>query len=203
MQRDRVPIKRSHCYHRQAFISANTNSKFSLSMIKGDIMKKIAAMLLAIIITVLLVGCSSKTDTTGGQKIRYRTIGEAPIGFTENDETKKPMSEDIVLIRDEKEWIDFKSKHFGDLPMPEVTWKSKDLIIIQAWWTKYIGHAYKVDTIKLVGNKLEVSISSMNASICISPSSEDVIFNYILFVQIDKKKINDKVVPILLYNSTG
>lgn len=137
-------------------------------------------------------GCISAIANVGHDMIYENTIG-----FSEADETKRPVKDEILLFKDEEQWMDFSNQHFKALKLPNIDWKKRGLLLLQS-----SGTTYKIESVKLNGNKLEVNVSGLRTAMQVTPAPgyENYTFTKIMLVTIDNRKLSSPITPVLKSN---
>ena len=156
--------------------------------------KMIFFMSITIVLASLLIGCSSK-NSIKGKPIKYKEIYSQVIGFSEKDDTSKPIKQDAQLLMTNEAFHNFKDKYFTPRQIPiEEPAKDKAVLYLQIPSDTSAVNMYKVESLLATNNTLTVKLKNIGAAMVKATMDFDGTFKCVIFLEMDKTLLKENMV---------
>lgn len=151
--------------------------------------KSLFFILVSIIITPLLFGCTVSKD------VEFKEFYTQVIGFTESEEISKPIQPDTILMMTNEDFLSFKDKYFTKRRIPiEPPDKEKAVLFLQIPSPTLSVNVYSIKNIKVSNNTLTIYLNKSSGVAEVSPAgSYNYLWEWVMFVEIDKSNLKDNM----------
>jgi hypothetical protein len=159
--------------------------------------KLLSIILISIILSTASCSSSTPENKLKGKDVLYNVVYSQIIGFRDTEESFiRPFEEDLIIMRDDIEWEEFRNTHLLELQIPKVDTEKKSIIYIQVPWNPGASIAnYTIEKLKLDNETLNISIKGKYVNV--NSTKTDMQYKSVLIAAIDKASIPDEVKPIL------
>jgi hypothetical protein len=155
-------------------------------------MKRWFVVIVIIIISQLLLGCSEK------KVIEFREFYSEVIGFSMEVEELKPIEPNIILMMTNDDFQHFKDKHFTprEIPMEEPN-EERAVLYLQIPAPGTAVNTYSVESMDIKNKTLTVRLKREAQSFVNSPGGKKYMYKWVMLIEIDKSQLSDKIQVVI------
>ena len=151
-------------------------------------MKKLLILILTIIMSQFLIGCSANKN------VEFKEFFFFFVGFSENDKKSEPIHQDIILMLTNDDIQKFKDEYFTPRKIPmESPDKEKAVLFLQIPSQTSLVDSYSVESINISDNTLTVNLKKSGCYEVNGISGFNGSWKLVKLIEVDKTNLKDNM----------